>query len=678
MVVQQAQRVFLLGAAALREPPSPPVLGLTLYTGLRADLVTASAGMLVALATAVLVGAGVALRSRARAVGAAGRTLGVAAAILAVVYVAVLTVDMGYYLYSGQRLDAVFMEYVTDLVGQGRHGEIAGSQVAAQTAAEASEVGRWAGRVAGFAALMTVAIVGWRALARRRLDRALAARPRVTAVVLPLAVLVGAWGAHPGGPDSVQSAPITSGTYYALAQSPIWHLFSMLDASTKRGGVPPAILAVMPEARAVLIAREVLAPGARFVSPRWPLVHVEEPKPPALGRKPNVLLIFVEALDRRFLGRTVGGRRLTPFLDGLRDDGVYFEHFHANGANTFNGLFASLCSSLPRYGTAATKARYANDYLCLPTLLGRGGYRTRMVIGQNRDRSHSRLGLFMARNGLDELIDDRGFPRAAPRMGLGLTDGALFDRLRAEIDALRAGGRPYFLATLTTGTHHPFAVPATHPDVAALRGESDRYLAALRYLDLELERFFAGLRRDGALRDTVVLVLGDHGRHERVAPTDLENEAGHFMVPLVVWLDPSLRSPATYRPRVVPGVASQLDLTPTIAAWAGVTPRVSSFAGRDLGCALVADCLPDRAVYLNEVYDHGAGLADRDGFWFYSFPTRAMHHIDLALRGPARRFEAGDPATAARVERILALYVTANELIERNALWNWKEFADRL
>ena len=674
VVVQQAQRFYLIGAAVRRERPSLSVLGLTLLTGLRADLVTAGFGMLAALAVAALVAGLVALRRPGRAAAALATALGAAGAALAAVFLAVLTVDMGYYLYSGQRLDAVFMEYVADLLGQGRHGEIAGSQVAAQTAAELGEVGTWSVRVGGYVLLMLAAVLGWRLVFGRWLAPALAEAPRATLVVLPLAVAAGAWGFHGDGPDSVQSAPISSSTYYTLAQSPLWYVKTALEASRRRAAIPPAVLAAMPEARAVPIAREVLAPGARFVSPRYPLVHVEEPRPSPLARRPNVLVLFLEALDRRFLGRTVAGRRVTPFLDGLLEDSVAFEAFFANGANTFNGLFASLCSSLPRQGTAATKARYANDYLCLPTLLRRGGYRTRMVIGQNRDRSHSRLGLFMARNGLEELIDEGGFPRNAPRAGLGVADGALLDRVRAEIDALRATGRPYFLAALSTGTHHPFAVPEGHPDVAALRAEPDRYLAALRYLDLELERFFGGLRRDGALRDTVVLVLGDHGRHERVGRTDIENEAGHFTVPLGIWLDPSLRAAGGYRPRVVAGVASQLDLAPTILALAGLTPRVSSFAGRDLSCALGADCLPDRAVYLSEVYDNGAGLADRDGLWFYAFPTRVVQHVDLGLRGPARRFEPGDPAVAARVERILALYVTANALIERNALWNEREF----
>jgi arylsulfatase A-like enzyme len=677
-VVQQAQRVFLVIATARGELPSPGVLGLTLFTGLRADLVTASFGMLAALVVALVVAALIAVRERRLARAVVARTLGILGAVLTVTYVAVLTADMGYYLYSGHRLDAVFMEYLADLVGQGRQGAIRGSQVGTQTAAELREVGTWAVRVLSYAVLLTAAIVGWRVVFRRALAPAVRAWPRTTVVALPLAVAAGAWAMHPNGPESVQSAPIASSTYYELAQTPIWILTTPLDRASKGVAIPPAVQAAMPEPRAFLLAREILAPGARFVSPRYPLVHLEEPRPSPLARRPNVLLLFIEALDRRFVGRTIAGRRVTPFLDTLLADSVTFEHFHANGAQTFHGLFASLCSGLPRQGVAATKARYANDYLCLPTLLARGGYRTRMVIGQNRDRSHSRLGLFMARNGLDELIDESGFPQSAPRIGLGVADGTLFDRLRAEIDALRAGGRPYFLTTLTTSTHHPFAVPTTHPDVAALRAGPDPYVAALRYLDAELERFFRGLEHAGALRDTVVLVLGDHGRHERLAHTEAGNAAGHFMAPLGVWLDPSLRAPAVYRPRVVSGIASQLDLTPTILALAGLTPRLSSFAGRDVSCALRADCLPARSAYLSAVYEPGAGVADADGFWFYLFHSRALQHVDLALRTAPQRLAVDDPAAVARIERILALYVTANALIEHNALWSWRDFGDQL
>jgi phosphoglycerol transferase MdoB-like AlkP superfamily enzyme len=111
-----------------------------------------------------------------------------------------------------------------------------------------------------------------------------------------------------------------------------------------------------------------------------------------------------------------------------------------------------------------------------------------MVIGQHRDLN--RPHMFLSRNGLQQRYDENEFPSGAERLGLGLTDGVLFDFLRTRIEVLQRAKRPFFLATLTLSTHHPFAVPVTHPEVKALQAEPDGYVAALRYVDLEFERFF--------------------------------------------------------------------------------------------------------------------------------------------------------------------------------------------
>jgi len=688
LLIQQAQRLLLMGLAAARERPTLDTLVRTLATGVRADLITAGFGMAGALVLTAVIGSLVLLARRLLGVPVEARrtytrTLAITAAVVAVACFVVLTVDMGYYRYSGQRLDFVFFEYVGDMLDQATSGVALDTQAGRQTTAEAQDVGRWIAPLAGYLALEIGVVVGWvlvfRRWARPALAAAQSAAPRVTVVALALVVAAGAWGLHPAGPEIVQAAAVSQSTYYALAQNPLWYSGGALqNRMVMQAPVPPAVLAAMPEARAVRVAQAMLAPGSTFPDARYPLVHTGEAGGHALARRPNVLLLFVEALDRRHLRQTAAGVRVTPFLDRLFDDSVTFEGFHSNGAQTFHGLFAALCSALPRHGVAATKARYANDYLCLPSLLKRAGYRTQMVIGQNRDRNHSRLGLFMARNGLDELLDDADFPREAPRMGLGLTDGALFDRLLEQVRGLRASGQPWLLTTLTTGTHHPFAVPDSHPDVKALRTQPDRYLPALRYADLELERFFTALQREGLLRDTIVLVLGDHGRHETLSAGELaQHAAGHFMSPLALWVDPSLRA-SGYRPRVVPGLASQVDLTPTILGLAGLSPRVSSFAGQDLSCALTADCLPERMVYISDIYDNFVGVVDRDGFWFYSLNYPGVEHTDLGLKGVTPRRKPDDPSVAGRVERILAAYVTSNLLIESNRLWSWKELGGRL
>jgi phosphoglycerol transferase MdoB-like AlkP superfamily enzyme len=322
------------------------------------------------------------------------------------------------------------------------------------------------------------------------------------------------------------------------------------------------------------------------------------------------------------------------------------------------------------------KTRYAQDYLCLPSLLRKHGYRTEMVIGQHRDLN--RLHLFLSRNGLHRLLDENDFPAGAERLGLGMTDGALFDMLRARIEALQQAGQPFLLATLTLSTHHPFAVPTGSPEVRALQAEPDGYVAALRYVDMEFERFFSDLQRRGLLKNTVMFVLGDHGRHEPVGRNDLEKQIGHFLSPLFVWVDGSLRNASNYKPRAVGTIASQVDLAPTILAMNGLLPRVSPFLGRDVSCALSADCQEDNTAFLSSAYDDAIGLADREGILFYSLRTETTAQAELSLEGPPVRRQPADPDVAVRHRRMLGLYVSANSLIEQGRIWSWKELGGAL
>jgi hypothetical protein len=211
-----------------------------------------------------------------------------------------------------------------------------------------------------------------------------------------------------------------------------------------------------------------------------------------------------------------------------------------------------------------------------------------------------------------------------------------------------------------------------------LKSDPDGYLAALRYLDLELERVLTGMKRDGLLKDTVVIILGDHGRHEKVGQTDLERQAGHFLSPLYIWMDESLRESIQYRPRTVTAVASQVDLLPTILALNGAMPRLSPFMGRDLSCLLVVDCLQDNVAFLSSVYDDLIGLADRDGLLLYSLRSRTLRRADLDLREAAVPVAATNQAIVHRYRRMLALYVASNTILNQNKIWSWKEFGQKL
>jgi hypothetical protein len=736
-IVQQAERLFLLYRTLAVESPSMETLVRTWMTGLQGDAIVATGGILVAVVLA-----GVTALALRWTVGRSRRDITTGslyagaltawASALAVMLAIALTVDMGYYLYNKQHLDFVFFEYVDDLLGQ-LHDK-RGEQAVGETAAEIGDQQRWGMQLIKLYLYVGAAVVLWYAVFVRYLapllSRWRAASPIVTALALIVFVVAAAAGFHPKGPYAIRLAPISSSAYYTLAQNPILYAIeafrAMLQARFKETsrmkagrGLDDDWFAIgdaaydleagrqsterisMSVNEALTIARSLIGPESAYPFPRYPIVRKNAAASNGYAaRHFNVLLVFVEALDRRYVGRTITlpgcsaavtvassdpdpcrNIRLTPFLDRLKADSVYFENFFANGAQTARGLLATFCSYYPRRGPAAMKTRYAHDFLCLPSLLRNAGYRTEMVIGTQRDID--RLHLFMSRNGLDELFDESDFPPGTSRVGsgssIGKPDGVLFDMIRTRLATLQTSGRPFFLSTKTITMHHPFAVPGDHPEVLALKSAPDGYLAALRYFDFEFERFFTDALREGLLKDTVVLILGDHGRHEPVGKTDAEKEVGHFLTPLFVWMPDSLRTAEGYRPRTVSAVVSQVDIAPTILAMNGLTPKISPFLGRNVSCLLAGNCLPHNFAYMISPYgDELIGLADTQGLLLYSLRKGTVYQTDLELKGPVTRRAPSDPDVADKYRRLQALYLISNVLLDRNRIWSWKDLGPRL
>ena len=688
LLIQQVERLYLLPEAMAIEWPLFGDLLKTLAVGFLTDLVTTVCAMAMAVLLAGVLSLPLALagkrEGRHPVVVAYRRALAVSLGLIAVCLLAASTADMCYYGYNHQHLDFVFFEYVDEMF-HAAHG-VHASQAAEQTSAELSDTDKWIFRIGSFLSMQACTFAVWWTGFRRGVAPLLIRwqhrHPYAMTLVFATTVGSGAAGLSPLGVSLTDVIPIQSETYYSLAQSPV--LFAqqpLRDAVLSEWTWTPATLPVaLDRDEAIESAHTFLGPGS-FPFREYPLVREHDgDHAPLFNRPVNILLMFVEGLDRRYLGQEIPVRHLlptepersptiplTPFLDRLKEDSLYFEHFFSNGVQTTRGLLATLCSAFPRQGTAVIKTRNANEYLCLPSVLRRAGYRTEMVVSLDSDLPGLRS--FAERNGVDRFYSEEDVPATAARLGVGLTDGALFDFLYGRVEALQTGKAPFFLATMTSGTHHPFTVPQDHPEVAALRHEPDQYQAALRYFDLEFERFLTRLQDNGLLKDTVVLVLGDHGRHEPIGRTDVERQVGHFLAPLLIWVDPSLRSADAFRPRRVDQIVSQVDLAPTILTMNGLMPRRASFMGRDCSCLLIGECQHDNHAYLSSVYDDLVGLADPSGLWLYSFRKSSMTHADLALT----RFSypsLHEPDAALRYRQMIALYLTTNRLIEQNRMWS--------
>ena len=722
LVVQQSHRLLLLHDTLGIASADLLTIGLTLATGFRGDLTIASLGVLlgamVALAGWAILRVSLRMRGRLSEPDLYNRCFSAIMLCLAAFCLLFLLVDMGYYAYSKQHPDLVFFEYLEDLFAFRSEADpaqtavLAPSQALKQTEAELGTIRKWAPRVAGFVCLQALVLWTWarffnRVVGPRLTNRERAWNSQVVAGTFG-AVLVGFSGFNHMGPWAIARADIPNTTYYLLAQNPLWYTGDVLygSFSTRLGGATARASKLMALDEAVGVTRETIDPGHTFVSMEYPLVRDGQGSMTmSLDRPPNVLFLFIEGLDRRFLGKAVrveqaklvrtptdsdvtelykdglarllpadtpGAIRLTPFLDRFATDSLYFENFFSPGDKTHHGLFSSLCSFYSGYGRSPIKSRYTYEYLCLPALLKRAGYSTEMVIGYNRDYHQDHTALFLGRNGVEQFLDESRFPASAERVGLGVSDGAVFDFMTERIRSLRALGRPFFLTTLTLNTHHPYEVPEVLPEITALRRDPDPYLAPLRYVDHELERFLGRLRAEGLLENTIVLILGDHGRHERIGQGGWQQFLGHHTIPLFLWVDPSVRRPGRYYPRRVSTVGSQVDLAPTVLGIAGLTPRRSAFVGKNLSCLLAGDCAEDNAALICGV--ERAALADRFGILGYSIVRDLVQSGDLRLEESPSDKLSTDPEVAPRLRRIKGLLVTAHFLLEKNRIWSWKLF----
>lgn len=160
--------------------------------------------------------------------------------------------------------------------------------------------------------------------------------------------------------------------------------------------------------------------------------------------------------------------------------------------------------------------------------------------------------------------------------------------------AQRDRARPFLLYMFFESPHAPYRFPPetavrtpylpeldyvtmdVQRDIAGIR---NRYWNSVRHLDTQVERVLAGLREQGLLDSTIVVVTGDHG--EEFLETGRWGHNSEFTeeqirVPFVLWVPG--RPPA-----VVSRLTSHLDVPATLLSLLGTTNPPSDYSlGRSL------------------------------------------------------------------------------------------------
>ena len=300
----------------------------------------------------------------------------------------------------------------------------------------------------------------------------------------------------------------------------------------------------------------------------------------------DVIMIQVEALQSFVIGREWNGQPVTPRLNELIRESVYFSRFHHQTAQgrTSDAEFAALCSQHPLAAGSVFVRRADRDFDCLPGILKEAGYGTAAFHAY--DGGFWNRNVMYARIGFDRFHSRKDFVPDEP-VGWSLGDRSF---LRQSLDKFGMYGRPFFAFLVTLSSHHPYDLPASSDafDAGGLKGTMvGKYLSAVHYADAAIGEFVDRLKADGAWDRSIVVIYGDHDHSiadwdpwERFFGRPLGEAERHLLmrsVPLLVRLpDGAFAGEVRAEP------AGQIDIAPTILHLLGIDTGERIMAGLPL------------------------------------------------------------------------------------------------
>jgi phosphoglycerol transferase MdoB-like AlkP superfamily enzyme len=368
-------------------------------------------------------------------------------------------------------------------------------------------------------------------------------------------------------------------------------------------------------------------------------------------RKWNVIQITIESLSAEYVGcygsPEYQPKNLTPNLDRISRESLWFARCYAGGTRTVRGMEALSLSIPPIPGQSVLRRAGCENLTTLGSVLRTRGYDTAFLYGG--DGFFDNMNYFFEANGYD-IVD---LPRQL-KLGKqptfanawGACDEDAFAWSLEEADLSYASGKPFHHFVMTTSNHRPYTWPAGKIDPELVGREG-----GIAYTDYAIGAFLKAAQAKPWFKDTIFVIVADHcasvaGRREL--------EVRKYEIPLFIW------SPGNVAPRKLDTMMSQVDVAPTVLGLLGAD-YLSRFVGTD---ALAPTYLP-RAFISN--YQKVAMLRP-DGLLTVLKPVRQVvqYQADLAT-GALTPVATPD---AAAVEEAIHYYQGTDELFNHGGLQN--------
>lgn len=256
----------------------------------------------------------------------------------------------------------------------------------------------------------------------------------------------------------------------------------------------------------------------------------------------NVVFVHMESIQNFLQGMKVNDVEITPTLNKLAKEGLYFSNFYSQvSVGTSSDTEFTLNTSLMPAASGTVFVQYHDrEYVSVPKLLKEKGYYTFSSHANgatmwNRHKMHPSLGY-------DEMIFKSDFDvngESDPRwVGLGLSDYDFFLQLQTRLEEIETQHEKYMGTLIQLSNHSPYAATPSNADLYNYFGKLEltntykttnengeeviqtdnylegtklgNYLISAHYADMALGTFIEYIENSEYYENTVFVLYGDH------------------------------------------------------------------------------------------------------------------------------------------------------------------------
>ncbi|MEO7445685.1 MAG: LTA synthase family protein [Ferruginibacter sp.] len=270
-----------------------------------------------------------------------------------------------------------------------------------------------------------------------------------------------------------------------------WNFIYALRHNKDNGKNPYNFL---PEAQASMIVKELYASEGRT---RQILRDTTSPV--------NLVFIVWESLTSKIVNLDYESKPVTPGLNKLSRESIYFSDIYASGDRTDKGIVAVLSGYPAQPVTSIVKI--PTKAASLPMLskeLSKAGYKNYFYYGGELEFAN--IKAYLLQGNFSRFISIADFEGKDQNSKWGAHDGVVGERLAKDIHNFTA---PFFCTWLTLSSHEPFEVPV--PKYYNGDDEEHKFLNAHHYTDSCVAGFISFAKQQTWWKNTMVVIVADHG-----------------------------------------------------------------------------------------------------------------------------------------------------------------------